>query len=136
VVRNYADYHMKGQIDRVEMLCMLSGGSDGNLSAKSEMSGNGLLEYRMPDLGFQGGYNSMPSRALCRHGVCYRYHCACIYLHSRSISSEDSGSLGCCAMSIFRLPPTFRRGIYPLILWSSSRARTLFSPEDKGTAVV
>jgi hypothetical protein len=39
LVRNDADYHLKGQMNRVEMLRIVNGGSEGNLNAKSEMSG-------------------------------------------------------------------------------------------------
>jgi len=68
--------------------------------------------------------------------VPHKYHCACIYLHSRRVCCEESGPLECCTVSIFQLPPTFRQKILSLLLGSSIRGRGLFDPEYEGTTVV
>ena len=77
----------------------LIGESEGNLSAK--WAGRAAWMSNARFVLTRRWQWPMPSRALCRHVVCYKYHRACIYLHSRRVPSEDSGRLGCCAMSIF-----------------------------------
>ena len=93
------------------------------------------LEYRIPDLGLHACDNDLRHLVRFAAMLCVTIIVAPVFIYIQGVSSEDSGPLGCCAMSIFQWPPTFRRTLH-LLLGSSSRGRRLFDPEVKGTTVV